>query len=131
MHSRLVRPTWRHTRNTNHPDLELEYSAEPTKASTVLGTLTMDPGSIKVPSLRQNFLHALEKQASWYFNASRTALITDKEWDVYDTILRSLIIGHVLVPFSKINTLDKKMKRLLRGSVDTTDSLSSNPHKVG
>ena len=36
--------------DTNHPDLELDYSAVPTKASSVLGTLTVDPESYKVPA---------------------------------------------------------------------------------
>ena len=115
--------------DTNHPGLKLVYSAEPTKAPSVLDTLTMDPDLIKVPSLRQNSLHVLKKQESWYFNASRTAPITDKEWDVYDTRLRSLIIGHVLVSLSKKQILDKEMKRHLTGSVDTTGSLSSTPTK--
>ena len=64
--------------DTNHPGLELEYTAEPTKASSLLGTLTMNPDSIKVPALRQKFLHVFKNQASWYFSTSKTALITVK-----------------------------------------------------
>ena len=57
--------------DTNHPDLELDYSAEPTKASSVLDTLTMDPDSFKVPALRQKFLHVHKTiKASWWFNAT-------------------------------------------------------------
>ena len=114
--------------DTNHPDLELEYSAEPTKASSVLDTLTMDPGSFKVPALRQKFLHVYKNiKASWQFNATRLAPITEKEWEVYDTRLRALIIDHVTSSLSKKNILDKETKQLLSGGVKTTGSLSSTP----
>ena len=85
--------------DTNHPDLELEYSAEPTKVFSVLDMLTMDAGSFKVPALRQNFLHVYKTiQVSWQFNtAIRAAPITEKEWEVFDTRLRALIIDHVNV----------------------------------
>ena len=88
----------------------------------MLGTLTINPESIKVLALRQKFLHVLKNLASWYFGASTTAPITDKECEIYDTRLRSLIIDHVLVSLSKKNILDKETKHLLRGSADTTDS---------
>ena len=47
--------------DTNHPDLELDYSAVPTKASSVLDTLTVDPDSFKVPTFRQKFLMSTTK----------------------------------------------------------------------
>ena len=88
--------------DTNAPDLELTYSAEPTKASSVLDTLTMDPGSFKAPALKQKFLHVYKAvKASWQFNATRLAPITEKEWEVYNTRLRALIIDHVTYSLSK------------------------------
>ena len=43
--------------DTNHHDLELGYTAEPTRASSVLDTLTMDPDSFKVAPYKPRFLH--------------------------------------------------------------------------
>ena len=114
--------------DTNHPDLELDYSETPTKASSVLDTLTVDPESYKVPAYRQQFMKVYnEIKTSWQFNATRAAPITEKEWEDYDTRLRALIIDHVNSSLSKKNLLDKNTKQLLDGGVNTTDSLSSTP----
>ena len=111
----------------NHPDLCLDHGMQPTNASTVLDVLTMDPESYKLIHQRQAFMHVFEKHKSWYFNASRSAPITEKEWDTYDTRLRTLIIDHVFNSLSKRQRLDEKTKQLLKGHVSTTDSLSSTP----
>ena len=114
--------------DTNHPDLELDYSETPTKASSVLDTLTVDPESYKVPAYRQQFMKVYnEIKTSWQFNATRAAPITEKEWEDYDTRLRALIIDHVNSSLSKKNLLDKNTKQLLDGGVNITDSLSSTP----
>ena len=47
--------------DTNHPDHELEHSAEPTRASSVLDTLTMDPDSFKVVTYKQKFLRVYKE----------------------------------------------------------------------
>ena len=114
--------------DTNHPDLELDYSAEPTKASSVLDTLTTDPDSFKVLSSKQSFLH-LQKEIreSWQFNATRQNPMTGKEWEIYDTRLRTLIIDHVSTSMSRKNIMDKETKKLLTGGITATDSLSSIP----
>ena len=111
----------------NHPDLRLDLDTPPTYASTVIDVLTMDPESYKLSHQRQAFMHVFEKQKNWYFNASRSPPITEKEWDIYDTRLRTLIIDHVFNSLLKRQRLDEQTKRLLKGHVSTTDSLSSTP----
>ena len=50
----------------NHSDLCLDHDMEPTKASTVLDVLTMDPESYKVIHQRQAFMHVLDQHRNWY-----------------------------------------------------------------
>jgi hypothetical protein len=112
----------------NHPELVLTDDDEPTEASTVLDVLAMDPNAFTNIGDRQRFDSTAKKYEHWRFTASRTAKISIREWDTYDTRLRALVLAHVRDSLRKRKTLTEEDRRFFIGDVNTSDSLSSTPH---